>query len=137
MALLEIPRDPPPRHLALFGALLAPFVALAGWLCLRHFGPTAAYVVWIAGGALWLVFVAVPRARRPIWIGWMTAVFPIGWVVSHVVVVVFFYLVLTPIALLLRAFGHDALRRRRRAARDSYWVEHRRRDGTRRYFRQY
>ena len=138
MPLLEIPRDPPRRHLLVFGALLLPFVALAGWLCSRHAeSMTAAYVVWIAGGALWLAFAAVPPLRRPIWIGWMTAVFPIGWVVSHVVVIAFYYLVLTPIALLLRLFGHDAMRRRRRAARDSYWVERARREGTRRYFRQY
>jgi saxitoxin biosynthesis operon SxtJ-like protein len=138
MPLLEIPRDPPRRHLLLFGALLLPFVALAGWLVSRHAGsPAAAYVVWIAGGALWLVFAAVPRTRRPIWVGWMTAVFPVGWVLSHVVVVAFYYLVLTPIALVLRLFGHDAMRRRRGAARGSYWVERRRREGTRRYFRQY
>jgi hypothetical protein len=138
MALLEIPRDPPPRHLLLFGALLPPFVALAGWLCSRHAGsPAVAYVVWTLGGALWLVYAAVPRARRPIWVGWMTAVFPIGWVVSHVVVIAFYYFVLTPIAVLLRIFGHDALRRRRGSARDSYWVERGRRGGTRRYFRQY
>jgi hypothetical protein len=138
MALLEIPRDPPPRHLRLFGALLPPFVALAGWLCLRRAdSPTAAYVVWTVGGALWLVYAAVPRTRRPIWVGWMTAVFPIGWVVSHVVVIAFYYFVLTPIAVLLRLFGHDALRRRRASARDTYWVERGRRDGTRRYFRQY
>jgi hypothetical protein len=137
MPLLEIPRDPPRRHLALFGALLGPFFAMAGWLCLRHFGAAAAYAVWAAGGALWLVFAAVPGSRRPIWVGWMTAVFPIGWIVSHVLVVAFYYLVLTPIALLLRLLGRDTLRRRRGAARESYWVERGPREGTGRYFRQY
>jgi len=138
MPFVEIPRNPPRRDLLVFGALLLPFVAFAGWLCSRHFGSQpAAYAVWATGGALWLVFAAVPRARRPIWVGWMTAVFPIGWIVSHVVVIAFYYLVLTPIALVLRLFGHDALRRRRNAARDTYWVERGRREGTRRYFRQY
>jgi hypothetical protein len=138
MALLEIPRDPPRRDLIVFGALLPPFAAFAGWLCLRHLGSqTAAYSVWGVLGAVWLAFVAVPPLRRPIWVGWMTAVFPIGWIVSHVVVVAFYYLVLTPIALVLRLFGHDALRRRRGSARDSYWVARGRREGTNRYFRQY
>ncbi len=136
--MLEIPRDPPRRDLLIFGALLGPFVAFAGWMCSRHFAsPVVPWSVWGAGAALWLTYVAVPAARRPIYVGWMTAVFPIGWVVSHVIVVTFYYLVLTPIALLLRLFGHDSMRRRRAARRESYWVRREGRDDTSRYFRQY
>lgn len=137
MALLEIPRDPPRRDLLIFGALQLPFAAFAGWFAWRHFGTAAGYAVWAVLGAVWLAFVVVPSLRRPIWVAWMTAVFPIGWIVSHVVVIAFYYLVLTPIALLLRLCGRDAMRRRRGAARDSYWVARGRREGTGRYFRQY
>ena len=63
--------------------------------------------------------------------------FPIGWVISHVLLALVYYLLLTPIGLLLRATGRDPLQRRLDPEAETYWIE---REGDRpanTYFRQH
>jgi hypothetical protein len=71
------------------------------------------------------------------YIGWMYLAFPIGWTVSHVLLAVTYYLVLTPIGLIMRAVGRDPMRRRLDPEAKSYWIEHRPDRDPSRYFRQY
>ena len=68
-------------------------------------------------------YLAVPAARRPIFLGWTGLAFPIGWVVSHLVLGAVFYLVFTPIGWLVRRINGDPLQRRFEASRPSYWIE--------------
>jgi len=79
-----------------------------------------------------------PRFLRLVFVGMSYAAFPVGFVVSHVVLAVVFYGVLTPIGLIMRIFGYDSMKRRFDADTDSYWVE-RDPSGTEptRYFRQF
>ena len=46
---------------------------------------------------------------------------PLGWVISHLLLAILFFAVFTPVALVFRLIGRDALRRRRRA-RETYWI---------------
>jgi Saxitoxin biosynthesis operon protein SxtJ len=73
----------------------------------------------VAVGSLGL---AAPRAIRPIYVGWMVAAFPIGWVVSHLILALLFYGLFTPLAVLFRLMGRDALQRKPRPGVDSYFV---------------
>jgi Saxitoxin biosynthesis operon protein SxtJ len=138
MALTGFNRNPSPSDLRTFGRLLVPFVALLGALVrLRTGSSAAALAAWAIGGTVAAVYLAVPRARRPIFLGWTALTYPIGWVVSHAVLAVVFYAVITPIGILLRRLSGDPLTRRFEATRPSYWVE---RDGAAdagRYFRQF
>jgi hypothetical protein len=63
---------------------------------------------------------------------------PIGFVVSHVVLALVYYLVLTPIGLAMRVFGYDPMRREFDRSAESYWIA---RDTAEikaeRYFRQF
>jgi hypothetical protein len=138
MALTSFNRHPTATDLRTFGRLLVPSVALFGAVVrLRTGSLTAALAVWIAGGLLAALFLAVPAARRPIFVGWSAVTYPIGWVVSHAVLAVVFYLVITPIGVVLRTVSRDPLDRRFEPTRPSYWTE---RDGAPavgRYFRQF
>ena len=49
--------------------------------------------------------------------------FPIGWLVTQLMLAIMFYLVLTPVALVFRWRGRDELRLRSRPAPSSFWVE--------------
>ena len=69
-------------------------------------------------GPLGLLF---PRAIRPVFIGWMGLAFPIGWVVSRVVLGVIFYGLFTPVALLFRLIGRDVLVLKARPEAATYW----------------
>lgn len=63
-----------------------------------------------------------PALLQPIWVGMMILAAPIGFVVGHVVVVVVFYIVVTPIALFFRFTGRDALQRAITSP-PSYWEQ--------------
>jgi hypothetical protein len=78
-----------------------------------------------------------PRANRPLFVALSLAALPIGFVVSHVVMAVLFFLVIMPIGFLLKATGRDALRRRSKPEQATYWVKARSPRPIRDYFRQY
>jgi hypothetical protein len=61
---------------------------------------------------------------------------PLAWAVSHLVLAIVYYVIITPIALTMRLFGRDKLERRFDAAADSYWIAHPPHKSTARYFRQ-
>ena len=83
------------------------------------------------------LFALWPASRKRIYVGWMFAVFPIGWVVSHLLLGVVYFLVLTPIGLTLRALGRDPLERRFDQSASSYWVRHDPATQVKRYLRQF
>jgi hypothetical protein len=138
MALIEINRNPGPGELRWFGLLLALTFGVIGAVVFWRFqGETAARVLWITGGGLALVYYAVPPLRKPMAVGWSYLTFPIGWIVSHTLLALVFYLVLTPIGLVMRLVGHDPMRRRFDPEAATYWIEHRPDSDPGRYFRQF
>jgi hypothetical protein len=134
----EITAPPTRRTLRQFAGLWTLFFGgLALWQGFGRDRPELAIglgILAVAGGALGL---ARPQALRWIYTGWMIAVFPIGWVVSHVVLAVMFFGVITPIALLFRLRGRDALRRKRDLQAASYWQPKPAASDVRSYFKQY
>jgi hypothetical protein len=138
MAVIEINRNPSRRELLVFGVLLAVFVGVVGGLCRFQFdAPAAARAIWIGGGALAALFFVVPPVRRPIYLGWIYAAYPIGFVVSHVILGAIYYVLFTSIGLLLRVLGKDPMCRAFDRNAKSYWVEHDPHKDPRRYVRQF
>jgi hypothetical protein len=84
-----------------------------------------------------LLGLAAPRSIRPIYVGWMIVAFPIGWVVSHLILALIFYGLFTPLAALFRLMGRDALHRRRAHGADTYFVPKATPADPRSYLRQY
>jgi hypothetical protein len=90
----------------------------------------------MAAGARLTPADAVPPVRRPKFLAWMYAAYPIGWVVSHRVLAIIYFGLLTPIGTLMGVFGYDPMARRFDRAAASYWVERGRNRDPARYFRQ-
>jgi hypothetical protein len=61
-----------------------------------------------------------PRMTRWLFVGLTLATKPIGWVVSRAVLGVIYFGVFTPVALVFKAVGRDALKLKARHA-ESYW----------------
>ena len=130
--------DPQRRELVVFGFALPAFFALLGWLLVdRTASPVPERVAWAVGAVVAVVYWAVPRVRRPLFIGWNYLTYPIAWVVSHVVLLAVFAVVMTPIALLLKLLRHDPLSRRPDGGAETYWVTHEPPRTVERYFRPY
>ena len=138
MAIIEINTDPSKKELRWFGVMLVVFVLAVGALVRWQFDAlVAAQRIWIAGGVLSMVYVVAPPLRRWIFVGWIYAAFPIGWTVSHVLLASIYYLVFTPIGLLLRLIKGDPLERQLDPSAASYWRPHESLRDVRRYFRQF
>jgi hypothetical protein len=135
--MIEINRNPTPRQLRQFAVLCVVFCGVAGLLLHRAGHEGAALAVWLGGGALGLAGLAAPATIRPVFIGMSLAAYPIGWVISHVLIVAIWVLVITPIALLLRARGKDLLEQRFDAGRPSYWTPREADRPPERYLRQF
>jgi hypothetical protein len=67
----------------------------------------------------------------------MYAAYPIGFVVSHLLLGVIFYGVFTAIGLLMRLFSYDPLQRRLRTGESSYWTPIQSVTNKAEYFRQF
>ena len=90
-------------------------------------------VAFVIGGAGLLK----PAWIRPVYLVLTIAAWPVGWAMSFVLLGIIYYLVVTPLGLLLRLFGHDPLTRRFEGTAKSYWVERPVASGFDRYFRQF
>jgi hypothetical protein len=78
-----------------------------------------------------------PAAIRPVYVAWMVMAFPIGWIVSHLVVALMFYFVLTPLAILFKLIGRDVLCRSYEPEQVSYWQRRPEPSAVGRYFHPY
>ena len=92
---------------------------------------------WAAGAALTAAGNLWPAVARAVWVTWMTLAFPIGWVISHLVLGVAYYLVMTPMGWLMRLAGHDPMTRSFDAHATSYWAAHDPGTSKARYLRQF
>ncbi|MCU0782551.1 MAG: SxtJ family membrane protein [Verrucomicrobia bacterium] len=118
-------------------AWLVFFLAWAAVQWLKRGHPTAALVLGalaIVVGGLGLVS---PTTIRWFYVGCMIVAFPIGWVVSLVMLAVMFYGVITPVALFFRLRGRDLLHRAPPRNVTSFWTPKTLPLDVRRYFRQY
>lgn len=138
MSLIELKTDPSRRDLRLFACLWCPlFCGLFGLLLARHGRGNAATVVWTLGAAILGLGAAEPRLVRPVFLGLIYLTAPLGWVVSHLVLAVVYYCVVTPVGALLRLAGRDPLARGLERETSSYWVAAEGEKPPERYFHQF
>ena len=109
------------RDLRKFGLVVgAVFVALGLLFLWRHPGRSPYFL--IPGGALILLGLVLPRALKWIYIGWMSAAFVLGFVMAHVILTLFFFLVITPVGLVAKLVGKDFLSLKLDRTAKSYWL---------------
>jgi len=110
-----------PRNLRKFGLLVGGVFLLLGIWFLYRQKPAWPYFL-APGGLLVLAGAIVPRLLKHVYIAWMSLGFALGFVVSNVVLTVFYYLALTPVGLIARLCGQDFLALKRNHAAVSYWI---------------
>jgi hypothetical protein len=129
-----------------------------GWIALGGFG-LLALLAWKG----WLVFAAVPEGARDtvalvlaalaavsaffslvypkanlgIYLGLTILAYPIGFVLSYVIMATLFYLIIAPIGFMMRLFGHDPMDRRFMPDAKTYWLDARPQRPRESYFKQF
>jgi hypothetical protein len=132
----DVPRQPTTRVLRQFGGLCLLFFGMLACRCALRGADWAAVTLGLLAACGGLAGLLRPRWLRPVFVGWMVLVYPVGWLVSRAVLALVFYCVLTPLALAFRWTGRDVLGLRR-VARQTYWEEKAEPDGPAEYLRQY
>lgn len=122
-----------------FGMVLAP-LAYFGRGPFHYFEYdrlTMAATMWLIAVVVRLLAMVRPAWVRPVFLGMTLLALPIGWVISHVAMAVIYFGVFTPVALVFRLLGRDALRRRLDRSAASYWEDYNPDQGKARYLRQF
>jgi hypothetical protein len=136
----DIPRIPSQRKLRQFAGL---FFLTFGWLACwesalaRDKKPPFAFVFGLMAVSIGLAGLIKPQWIRPIFVGWMILVFPLGWVISRLVLATVYYGLFTPLGLLFRLLGRDPLHLRDQPGQISYWIAKPVAEDVRGYFRQF
>jgi hypothetical protein len=109
-----------PQQLRKFGLLISGVIlVIAGYN--YFFGNPA--LVYLANIAIILGIgaLAYPHPLKPIYWVWMAIAVVLGWIMSRVILIVLFYLVLTPIGLIGRISGKRFLKLDFDREASSYW----------------
>ncbi|QDV89330.1 hypothetical protein RAS2_03950 [Phycisphaerae bacterium RAS2] len=143
--MIQIDWKPSNRILRNFGLIgVVAFSAFAG-LIRYDFGwfdkipgtPPVIYTLLGLAGYCGLFALVAPPALKWLYILLTVVSFPIGFVVSYVVVLVMFFLVITPIAMVFKLIGRDPMNRRFNPSLASYWIARTPPATAKRYFQQF
>ncbi len=145
--MIEMNLKPDAKTLRQFG-----FIAVAGFgfvAAIAHFevlifamglGAAKPYVVnTFAGLALYAgVFSLIfPKANLPVYLGLTIASYPIGFVLSHVIMATLFFGMITPAGLIMKLIGRDPLQRKLDPDAETYWLDCGPERSKESYFRQF
>ena len=114
--------DTGPKNIRNFGFIFFVVFALIGGVLLYK-GRALGYGSF-GLGVLFLVFgVWAPGPLRPFYKMWMGLSLVLGFFMSRFILCIVFYLVLSPIGVLMRVFGKDILDQRWDKGASSYWIK--------------
>jgi hypothetical protein len=145
--LVEINLEPGDKSLRQFG-----FIALGGFglLALMAYHEKAMFSFGLGDARLPVTYallgVAVlctvfsfvyPKANWPFYVGLSVLFFPLGFLVSYVLLAMLFFCIIGPTALVVRLFAADPMQRKYDRAAKSYFAPHERRRTKASYFRQF
>jgi hypothetical protein len=136
--MLPINRNPAARELRSFARLWFPLfvVLLGGMIWWRAESLIGAIVVWGIGAVIAAAVLASANFARVVFVGLLTITYPIGFVISTIVLAFMFYGVFTPLGVAMRLSGRDPLRLKQRDAA-SNWTPYQQTDDPEQAFRQY
>lgn len=121
------------RLIAVCAGLLVPVLLYV----VEHVDPRWCLAIAAAGGGIGLSGFVSLKLTRAIYLVMMVVTLPIGFVVSLLLMGVFYFGLITPVGLIFRLIGRDAMRRRFDPNASTYWVRHERATKPQRYFQQF
>ena len=109
------------KELRQFGITIGVVLGLLGaWFLWR--GKDTSHLLLITAIVFFALGVILPLLLKPLHKLWMTLAVLLGWLMTRIILIVLFYLIVTPIALLARVCGKDFLNRGFDRKVNSYWI---------------
>jgi hypothetical protein len=116
--------------------VLAILFTISGWLKTYHVPTWTPWLALIGAGA-GLIFWLLPQISKPFYLAWYFLACCIGIVMSNLLIAAFYYLAITPAALVMRLLGRDPMRRALDASAKTYWNDAEKSVDPNQYFRQF
>ena len=114
----EVPR----RAITSFALIVSgALLAIAAYQRWRGAEPWVVITLVSIAAVLSLLSAIAPSLLRPVYRGWMRLGEVLGWINTRIILTLVFFLVVTPIGLLMRLFGRSPMEPARRG--DSYWTD--------------
>ena len=92
---------------------------IGGYLFLAKIS-TFQYFLYVAGTLL-LSGLTLPVILKPLYIVWMTFAVIMGWIMTRIILIILYYVVVTPIGLFMKLTGKKMLNMVLDKSQDSYW----------------
>jgi hypothetical protein len=123
MALINVNRIPSPKELRLFAGVWWPAMCLVlGAMIVRKQGQwSPALWLWGLGAALAASGLLRPALIKPFYLLLQYGLYPIGWALSYVILGILYYLIITPVGVLVRRFK-DPMDRKFDHSVATYWL---------------
>jgi hypothetical protein len=110
------------KELRQFALVMTGGLGLIGTAALLKGRPAGPYLLAIAGLFL-LLGILSPKSLRWPYALWMAFAFVLGQIVTTIILTLLFFVVITPMGLLMRLLGKDLLQKRwKQAEASSYWM---------------
>ena len=124
--------DAPLKKIRSFGFILSALLFIFGTLAFLR-GHFHYRFEWPLGAiVLWMTLFA-PRLLSYVYRSWMIVAERISWVVLRVLLAFLFYVVFSPVSILLRLTGKDLLDERINSSATSYWKKRNKKTGREHY----
>jgi hypothetical protein len=85
----------------------------------RHVAPS---VFFLAAVLALLTAIGYPRGLAPVYRAWMTLARALAWINTRIILFLLFYVVVTPVGMVMRLFGRDPLKLKLDRSCSSYWI---------------
>ncbi|OVE78260.1 hypothetical protein BVX98_00900 [bacterium F11] len=123
--LSKINWTPNNKDLRKFGlAILIGFALIGGIVYWRGFHQVA-IGLWIGSGIVGALAILLPPLSKPFYWIWMGIAFVMGTVISFLIVAFIYYFIFTPVGLIMRLIGRDALKLKKKSFQhNTYWHSH-------------
>ena len=138
MNLADLNIKPDEKMLRQFGIIALFGFGIIGtiiWIKWNYWSAT--YIFWGAGIASFLLALIRPRLLLPLFVFLTVITFPIGFVISNIIIILLYYVLFTPIALLFKIIGRDPLSRHFDTEQKTYWMNRNSNKAVSQRFKQY
>jgi len=98
------------------GIVLFIISALLFW-----FDKTSYLIFGIIGVSLIILAIVYPKLLKPFNKVWMSIAIVLGWFMTKVILIILFYIILTPIGIIAKIFGKKFLNLKKDKAVNTYW----------------
>jgi len=111
MSLIEIDWNPKSKQLQDFGKIALVMTVIISLLLYLLKGVAIQWLLIICAFGLMVFIISMISLKltKMIYLGMILLTMPIGWIVSFIVLAVFYYLLLTPLGVFFRLIGRDPL----------------------------